>query len=101
MKTGTWVDKPSNQAHQTTVGLAKGSEVHDEAIPAATPAAQGGPVGGQVSIGCEERLRGPAAETFLGFFSTHSTIRNGCFFIDFWEIPRKNKTQVAPTLRNP
>lgn len=83
------------------MGLARGSEAHDEAIPAAAPVAQGGSVGGQVSSGWEERLRGPAAETFLGVFSTHSTIRNGCIFIDYWEIPRKNKTQVAPTLRNP
>lgn len=65
VKVGTWVEQPSNQAHQTTTGPARHSQARDEAILAAAPASwgrRGGGEGistdGQVSSGWEERLRG-------------------------------------------
>ena len=59
-------------------------------------------MGGRESRGGEERLRGLAEGIFLGLFSTHSAIRNGCPFDCFyWEILRKDKTWVVPSWRNP
>lgn len=59
-------------------------------------------VGGEVEVGgWEERLNGLAARTFLGLFSTLSTITNGCPLDCFyWKILRKDKMWSVPSPGN-
>lgn len=92
MKTGRWVDQPSDQAHQTTTGPARGSEAHDEAILAAAPAAQGG---GRFRWWAGEQLVGREAEgarcrEFSGAF-LHSSDNQKWMSVYwfYWEIPKK------------
>lgn len=49
---GKWVDRPSDQAHQTQIGSARGLEL-DDAVSGAATAAGKGPLGGLVSGGGE------------------------------------------------
>lgn len=92
--------------HRTTTGSARGSEVPDETIAAApgargAPGVGGEPLGGRVSSGWPEQPGALWRDLSGAFLHSLSNQEWLCLYWFWWESPRKDRTWVASSLRNP